>query len=119
VPELVTHGVNGLVVHRSPPAFRAAFQWCVLNPAAVRRAGMENARVMAETRDARRTAGACRSAFHKALALRRVDQRQADLRGEVLSREIKNWTGTVPRFEMREEEQPPGDRTMTAGRDVP
>ena len=43
VPEMVAHGVNGLVVERSPEAFRDAFSWCERNLAAVRRAGRLNA----------------------------------------------------------------------------
>lgn len=50
VPELVRHGVNGLIIDRSPDAFRAAFAWCRDNIDYVRRAGAENARFMLERR---------------------------------------------------------------------
>lgn len=50
VPELVVHGVNGLVVERSPEAFREAFAWCERNLDAVRRAGRLNAALIAEER---------------------------------------------------------------------
>jgi glycosyltransferase involved in cell wall biosynthesis len=70
VPELVRHGVNGLIVRRSVAAFRAAFQWCVLNPEVVRPAGLENARVMAAVRDRRCTASAWGRALRRALTLR-------------------------------------------------
>ncbi len=51
VPELVVHGVNGLVVARSPEAFREAFAWCERNLGAVRRAGRLNAELVAEERN--------------------------------------------------------------------
>jgi glycosyltransferase involved in cell wall biosynthesis len=50
VPEMIVHGVNGLVVERSPEAFRDAFAWCERNLAAVRRAGRLNAEIAAEER---------------------------------------------------------------------
>jgi glycosyltransferase involved in cell wall biosynthesis/predicted O-methyltransferase YrrM len=50
VPELVRHEENGLIVERRPAAFRAAFQWCRLNPDHVRAAGLSNARRMAQDR---------------------------------------------------------------------
>ena len=50
VPELVAHNKNGLIVGRTPSAFRAAFQWCQLNPRLVRTAGAENAQRMASER---------------------------------------------------------------------
>lgn len=43
VPELLTHGRDGLIVQRTPEAFRAAFEWCLAHPDAVRRAGRANA----------------------------------------------------------------------------
>lgn len=45
-PELIRHRVNGLLVERSPEAFRAAFAWCQQNLAYVRRAGRFNAELM-------------------------------------------------------------------------
>ncbi|MFQ6026767.1 MAG: glycosyltransferase [Dehalococcoidia bacterium] len=50
VPELVQHGVNGLLVERSPEAFREALSWCRDNLEQVREKGLENARLMLETR---------------------------------------------------------------------
>ncbi len=50
VPELVRHGVNGLIVNRSSAAFRAAFQWCAANLDRVREAGLANAAEMLRTR---------------------------------------------------------------------
>ncbi len=43
VPELVTHGQNGLIVERKPEAFQSAWQWCRMNPDRVREAGRKNA----------------------------------------------------------------------------
>lgn len=51
VPELVRHRVNGLVVERTPEAFRAAFDWCRRNLAYVRRAGRFDAELMRAERD--------------------------------------------------------------------
>jgi glycosyltransferase involved in cell wall biosynthesis len=51
VPELVRHRCNGLVVERSPEAFREAFAWCEQNLAAVRRAGRFGAALVAAERD--------------------------------------------------------------------
>jgi 2-polyprenyl-3-methyl-5-hydroxy-6-metoxy-1,4-benzoquinol methylase len=50
VPELVRNRENGLIVERKPSAFRAAFQWCRLNPERVRSAGASNASAMASIR---------------------------------------------------------------------
>jgi len=50
VPELVTHGRNGMIVRRSSAAFRAAFQWCATNIERVRAAGRQNAETMRQTR---------------------------------------------------------------------
>jgi glycosyltransferase involved in cell wall biosynthesis len=45
-PELVRHRVNGLVVERTPEAFREALAWCQRNLAYVRRAGRFDAELM-------------------------------------------------------------------------
>ena len=50
VPELVRHGENGLIVERTPEAFRAAFEWCRENLDYVRAAGRRNAEQMLRTR---------------------------------------------------------------------
>lgn len=49
VPELVTHGVNGLII-QSVKDLRAAFLWCAANRRYVRDAGEANARRMLEWR---------------------------------------------------------------------
>ena len=47
VPEVVRHGVNGLIIpERTPEAFQAAFQWCEENLELVRTAGRTNAEKM-------------------------------------------------------------------------
>ena len=51
VPELVRHRMNGLIVERTPEAFRAAFDWCQRNLAYVRRAGRFDAELMRAERD--------------------------------------------------------------------
>lgn len=50
VPELVRSGTNGLVVERSPEAFRDAFAWCAERLSHVRRAGAFNAELIARER---------------------------------------------------------------------
>jgi glycosyltransferase involved in cell wall biosynthesis len=50
VPELVETGVNGLIVNRSPEAFRSAFEWCRSNTNFVRSAGSGNAQKMLRER---------------------------------------------------------------------
>ncbi len=50
VPELVEHGVNGLIVERTPEAFRDAFAWCRANVDFVRARGRENAERMLRDR---------------------------------------------------------------------
>lgn len=53
VPELVEHGVNGLIIpteYRSADAFRQAFAWCRENAAYVRQAGRRNAEMMRRIR---------------------------------------------------------------------
>ncbi|QXE92331.1 polysaccharide pyruvyl transferase family protein [Geomonas subterranea] len=52
VPELVQHGVNGLIVsERTPEAFAEAFAWCEANLDRVREAGRENARLLRRERN--------------------------------------------------------------------
>lgn len=50
VPEVVENGRNGLIVERTPEAFRRALRWCREHPEHVRRVGRENARLIRETR---------------------------------------------------------------------
>ncbi len=72
VPELITHGEDGLIVRRSPAAMRAALQWAERNPAAVRRAGQRNAESVQRQRSwqevAKRWASVWRSAIARASA---------------------------------------------------
>jgi len=52
VPELITHGENGLILQeRSPEAFRKAFTWCQDHPEIVRGAGQANAIKIAKERN--------------------------------------------------------------------
>lgn len=46
VPQLVQHGVNGLIVERTVEAFARGVQWCRGNPLTVCELGAYNARVM-------------------------------------------------------------------------
>jgi hypothetical protein len=50
VPELIRHGDNGLIVDRSPAAFRSAFEWCEKNLAQVRSSGDANSLEMLQHR---------------------------------------------------------------------
>lgn len=50
VPELVSHGVNGLIVERTQQAFADAFSWCRENIDQVRSAGRRNAIEMKKAR---------------------------------------------------------------------
>ncbi|HVH39239.1 MAG TPA: glycosyltransferase family 4 protein [Gemmatimonadaceae bacterium] len=68
VPELVEHGVSGLIVERTPEAFRDALAWCARNVDYVREAGRRNADRMLETRTWAVCAPAWGAAFERALA---------------------------------------------------
>ncbi len=50
VPEIIQHGKNGLIVDRTPEAFRAALLWCRDNIGVVRSAGLENAKLIQRER---------------------------------------------------------------------
>lgn len=51
VPEVVDHGVNGIIVsERTPEAFREALQWCRRNTEQVRKEGLLNADRIASTK---------------------------------------------------------------------
>jgi hypothetical protein len=67
VSELVTSGVNGLVVSRTPESFREAFEWCERNRQAVQRAGALNARLVADERSWDRLAARFGTALDAAL----------------------------------------------------
>jgi len=67
VPELVRNGENGLIVKRSPEAFRKAFTWCLEHPEEVRAAGRANGEYIQRTRSWDRVKGAWRRAWCEAL----------------------------------------------------
>lgn len=67
VPELVSHGVNGLIVERSVEAFSDAFAWCRRNLDAVRAAGALNAVRMREQRTWASVAPSWGDAFDQAI----------------------------------------------------
>jgi malonyl-CoA O-methyltransferase len=67
VPELVRNGENGLIVERSPEAFRKAFKWCLEHPEEVRAAGRANGDYIQRTRSWDRVKGAWRRAWCEAL----------------------------------------------------
>lgn len=68
VPELVQHGANGLIVERTPEAFKAALRWCRANLEFVREAGRRNAVEMARTRTWRQSSQAWGDVFEAAIA---------------------------------------------------
>lgn len=68
VPELVSHGVNGIVVERTAGAFRAAIEWCASHVDQVREAGRRNAVAMRSARTWAITAQAWGDAFDAAIA---------------------------------------------------
>ena len=65
VPELITHGENGLILkERSPEAFRKAFDWCQAHSEIVRAAGRTNAIKTAKLRNWSTTVDYFRNAFN-------------------------------------------------------
>lgn len=50
VPEVVQNGSNGLIIERTPAAFRDAFAWCAAHLDQVRETGLRNADEMLRTR---------------------------------------------------------------------
>lgn len=66
VPELIEHGQNGLVVERTPAAFRTAMRWCAANAQSVRRAGADNRRRVEQQRSWTAVAGSWRSLLRAA-----------------------------------------------------
>jgi len=74
VPELMRHRDNGLIINRSIPSFRAAFQWCKTNLTFIREAGRRNAVEMRDTRTWDYVAPYWRNALRKALQGRRADE---------------------------------------------
>lgn len=69
VPELVRNGENGLIVERTPEAFRRAFLWCRENAVKVREAGRKNAELIRRTRGWDKLKGAWSRAWSQALSL--------------------------------------------------
>ncbi len=49
-PEIISHGINGLIIERTAAAFTDALAWCTRNIDEVRQAGRWNARAMRLTR---------------------------------------------------------------------
>jgi len=74
VEELVQHGDNGLVVKRTPAAFRAALQWAAHNPEFVRTAGQKNAEHVQATRAWSQIAPQWATAWRTALSACRADK---------------------------------------------
>ena len=67
VPELIRHGENGLIVRRSPEAFREAYVWCAANLDRVRAAGRENAVTVKQSRTWDAVGGFWREALREGL----------------------------------------------------
>ena len=74
VPELVTHGENGLVVERSAKAFANAYRWAREHVDLVRAAGRRNAELMRRTRTWRHVAGSWARVFDLVIARSQLDQ---------------------------------------------
>lgn len=74
VPELVKHGVNGLVIERTPQALATALEWCRVNVELVRDAGRRNAEQMLRTRTWAHASLAWGSAFDDLVARASVEQ---------------------------------------------
>lgn len=68
VPEVITQGQNGLIVERTPEAFRAAFAWCAEHPEQVRAAGAANAERIRSTWDWRALRSKLRGVLDRVLA---------------------------------------------------
>lgn len=66
-PELIRNGENGLIVPRTPEAFRNAFQWCMEHKDKVRAAGRQNSRDIQKARSWTQLKGAWRRAWKTAL----------------------------------------------------
>ena len=73
VPELVNNRFNGVIVDRTPEAFRAAFEWCEAHLSHIRRVAAYNARMCAAARGAEHVAGRTGDIFDLALGLRSDD----------------------------------------------
>lgn len=80
VPELVQHGINGLIIERSAGAFTEALAWCARNVDYVRAAGRQNAIDMLATRTWAHVAPAWGAAF--AGAVERAPEWKINVREE-------------------------------------
>ena len=72
VPELVRHGENGLIVKRTPQAFRDAFLWCMAHKDHVHEAGRHNSELVYKVRTWDKTKGAWHRAWNEALGLQKI-----------------------------------------------
>jgi len=69
VPELIKHKQNGYIVsERSPQAFSDAFRWCEQNLTFIRKAGQENAKMLAHKRSWPQVIFTWETLFSKALS---------------------------------------------------
>lgn len=75
VPELVESGKNGLIVERSPEAFREALTWCRDNLGQVREAGRRNAALLHERRSWEAVSGKFSDAIRSILRRRESSPR--------------------------------------------
>lgn len=82
VPELVRHGQNGLIVERTPEAFRRAFHWCLGHVEQVREAGVESSDFIRKTRSWEQMKGAWRRAWCAALAQQKIPPPQRNTAAE-------------------------------------
>lgn len=67
-PEVIEHGVTGLLVERNPAAFRAALHWCQGNPERVRQGGRRGAERVRTERTWARTIAARAEVIQRAFA---------------------------------------------------
>ena len=65
---MIKHRDNGLIVHRSVSAFRAALSWCNSNLDLIRQRGNQRAAAARDTRSWKQTAPYWRAAYRQALA---------------------------------------------------
>lgn len=113
VPELVRHGRDGLIVNRTPAAFRAAFQWCTDNLATVRAAGRSNAQGMAKKRTWAVVAPRWQQAWSAALA----SARPLTVAEQNFGERLLEWPARAQAAAALVSELPwnPGDRLVDLG----
>lgn len=96
VPELVRNGENGLIVERTPEAFRKAFIWCQKNQDKVREEGRKNAELIRRTRTWDKVKGAWRRAWLQALSLQNPETaRQRDRTAWTLPQRCEGALGWI------------------------